>query len=198
MDYLGNRNLLNLAKTAFLASSKIPVDMVLKCYDWATQMAEEEQCIVSGFSSHLEKEVLHFLMKGSCPIILVLARQMYKQIPTKLQTLLDDNRLLIISVSKAIRQSKATAYARNKYICEMADSILFVGVTEKSSLYPLREMYKNKQSNISLEGIRPLYNGEILAEYEEVLGRSKKHFPEKPIVVTPAEMVEILKEHGLL
>ena len=78
MDYLGNRNLLNLAKTAFLASSKIPVDMVLKCYDWATQMAEEEQCIVSGFSSHLEKEVLHFLMKGSCPIILVLARQMYK------------------------------------------------------------------------------------------------------------------------
>ena len=27
---------------------------------------------------------------------------------------------------------------------------------------------------------------------------NKKHFPEKPIVVTPAEMVEILKEHGLL
>jgi hypothetical protein len=29
---------------------------------------------ISGFSSHLEKEVLHFLMKGRCPIILVLAR----------------------------------------------------------------------------------------------------------------------------
>ena len=27
---------------------------------------------------------------------------------------------------------------------------------------------------------------------------NKKHFPNKPIVVTPAEMVEILKEHGLL
>ena len=27
---------------------------------------------------------------------------------------------------------------------------------------------------------------------------NKKHFPDKPIVVTPAEMVEILKEHGLL
>ena len=27
---------------------------------------------------------------------------------------------------------------------------------------------------------------------------NKKHFPEKPIVVTPSEMVEILKEHGLL
>ena len=27
---------------------------------------------------------------------------------------------------------------------------------------------------------------------------NKKHFPDKPIVVTPAEMVEIMREHGLL
>ena len=27
---------------------------------------------------------------------------------------------------------------------------------------------------------------------------NKKHFPDKPIVVTPAEMVEILRERGLL
>ena len=27
---------------------------------------------------------------------------------------------------------------------------------------------------------------------------NKKHFPDKPIVVTPAEMVDILREHGLL
>lgn len=27
---------------------------------------------------------------------------------------------------------------------------------------------------------------------------NKKHFPDRPIVVTPAEMVEILREHGLL
>lgn len=144
MDYIGNKELLKLPKTAFLASSKIPVDLVLRCYDWATQMAQSEQCVVSGFSSHLEKEVLHFLMKGRCPIILVLAREMYKQIPSELQPLLDANRLLIISVSKAVRQSKATAYARNKYICEIADSILFVGVKESSSLYPLALEYNNK------------------------------------------------------
>ena len=33
MDCLGNRDLLNLPKTAFLASSTIPTDMVLRCYD---------------------------------------------------------------------------------------------------------------------------------------------------------------------
>lgn len=149
MDYLGNKELLKLPKTAFLASSKIPVDLVLSCYDWATQMAQSEQCVVSGFSSHLEKEVLHFLMKGRCPIILVLARQMCIQIPSELQSLLDANRLLIISVSKAVRQSKATAYARNKYICEIADKILFIGVTENSSLYSLKDMFKGKHINLT-------------------------------------------------
>lgn len=150
MDHLGNNELLKLPKTAFLASSKIPVDLVLRCYDWASQTAQSEQCVVSGFSSHLEKEVLHFLMKGRCPIILVLAREMYKQIPSELQPLLDAHRLLIISVSKAVRQSKATAYARNKYICEIAEKIILVGVTEKSSLYPLKGMFKNKHTNLTI------------------------------------------------
>ena len=144
MDYLGNEDLLKVPKVAFLASSTIPPNMVLKCYDWATQMANEGKCVVSGFSSHLEREVLHFLAKGKQPIILVLAREMYKQIPVELQPLLDANRLLIISVSKAVRQSKATARSRNKYICEMADKILFVGVTEKSSLYQLKEEFNEK------------------------------------------------------
>ena len=148
VDYLGNKDLLNIPKTAFLASSTIPPDMVLKCYDWATQIAKEDKCVVSGFSSHLEREVLHFLAKGKQPVILVLARQMYKQIPQELQTLLDSGRLLIISVSNATRQSKAIAHTRNKYICEIADQILFVGVSEKSSLYPFQINYINKQINI--------------------------------------------------
>ena len=144
MEYLGNKELLKVSKTAFLASSTIPPDMVLKCYDWATQMAKEGKCVVSGFCSHIEKEVLHFLAKGKQPIILIIARQMYKQIPPELHPLLDANRLLIISVSNATRQSKATAHARNKYICEIADQILFVGVNEKSSLYRLQEEFKEK------------------------------------------------------
>ena len=144
IQYLGNKELLKLPKTAFLASSTIPVDMVLKCYDWAVKMRDEGKCVISGFSSRLEKDVWDFLVKGKQPIILVLARAMYKTIPAELQPLLNSNRLLIISVSKAVRQSKATAHARNKYICEIADKILFVGVTDKSSLYPLRDIYKNK------------------------------------------------------
>ena len=144
MEYLGNKELLKLSPIAFLASSTIPPDKVLKCFDWAIKMADEGSCVISGFSSYLEREVLHFLSKGKQPIVLVLARQMYKQIPAELQQLLDENRLLIISVSNSPRQSKATAFERNKYICEIANQILFVGVTEKSSLYPLYKDYSQK------------------------------------------------------
>ena len=142
MEYLGNKELLKLKKTAFLASSTIPPDMVLKCYDWAT--AKHDGCVVSGFSSKLEQDVLHFLLKAKWPIILVLARCMYKVLPAELKEAMEEGRLLIISVSNATRQSKVTAYSRNKYICEIADDILFVGVGEKSSLYPLIELFKNK------------------------------------------------------
>lgn len=149
-EYLGNKYLLQLEKTAFLASSIISTETVLKVYDWATDMRNHGKCVISGFSSKLEQDVLHFLLKGSQPIILVLARKMYKVIPTDLQVALTQNRLLIISVSSSVRQSKATALARNKYICEMVDKILFVGITEQSNLYKLQEHFCNQQKLVTL------------------------------------------------
>ena len=144
LDYLGNRNLLKLPKTAFLASNTISSETVLRCYDWATEMRHQGWCVVSGFSSKLEKDVLHFLLKGNQPIIVVLARQMYKAVPMDLKEALEQNRLLIISTSKAVRQSRATALARNRYVCEMADEIMLVGAAEGNSLYALREKYNEK------------------------------------------------------
>jgi len=146
VEYLGNRELLQLRKTAFLASSTISSETVLQVYDWATEMRNRGECVVSGFSSKLEQDVLHFLLKGSQPIIVVLARRMYRNIPDGLKEPLAQNRLLIISVSNAVRQSKVTAMARNKYVCEMADNICFVGVTEQSSLYAYKNEYLNKLS----------------------------------------------------
>lgn len=144
IQYLGNKELLTLEKTAFLASSTISSETVLRCYDWATEMRGRGECVVSGFSSKLEQDVLHFLLKGKQPIIIVLARRMYKTVPEELRMPLAENRLLVISVCDAVRQSRATALARNRYVCEMAERILFVGVTEQSSLCALKIEYGNK------------------------------------------------------
>jgi hypothetical protein len=62
----------------------------------------------------------------------------------ELQPLMANGRLLIISTSSTPRQSKMTAYNRNKYICEVADEVLFVGANENSSLYPLKQEYGHK------------------------------------------------------
>ena len=149
MDYLGNKDLLNLPKTAFLASNTVSSETVLKCYDWATEMREQGRCVVSGFSSKLEKDVLHFLLKGNQPIIMVLARRMYKAIPEELKTALAQNRLLIISTSNAARQSRATALARNKYVCEMAEEIVLVGADTSDSLRSMKDSSCEKVREMS-------------------------------------------------
>jgi len=64
MDYVGNHKLLKLNKTAFLASSTIPPNMVLRCYDWAA--GKHEGRVISGFSSKLEKDVRHLNSDGRC------------------------------------------------------------------------------------------------------------------------------------
>lgn len=63
-EQLGNKELLQLNKTAFLCSRKIPASVVLKCYDWAIEQRDKGKCIISGFHSQLEKDVLHYLLKG--------------------------------------------------------------------------------------------------------------------------------------
>ena len=142
MEYLGNKELMNLPKTAFLASSTIAPDEVLRCYDWAT--GEHEGCVMSGFSSRLEHDVLHFLLKAKTPVIMVLARRMYREIPEELKVPLEQGRLLIISTTTSVRQSRTTALARNRYICELADRIMMVGVTDSSSLYGLQKEFGDK------------------------------------------------------
>ena len=103
LEYLGNEQLLHLPKTAFLASNTISSETVLRCYDWATEMCRQGRCVVSDFSSKLEKDVLHFLLKGNQPIIMVLARRMYREFPEELKKALEQNRLLIISTSNTAR-----------------------------------------------------------------------------------------------
>ena len=81
---------------------------------------------------------------GNKELLSCFGMEMYMQIPSELQPLLDSGRLLIISTSNSPRQSKATALSRNRYICEIADQILLVGVNEKSSLYDLSIEFQSK------------------------------------------------------
>ena len=123
VEYLGNRDLLGCHKWGFLASRMVPASEVLRCYDWASERAAAGDCVVSGFSSRLERDVLHFLLRGKGKVIVVLARRMYKVLPEEWQQPMTEGRMLIISTTTASRQSRQTALARNRYVEKLSDAM---------------------------------------------------------------------------
>lgn len=129
---LGNEMLLELEKTAFLCSRKIPASAVLKCYDWAVAQREAGNCVISGFHSQIEKDVLHYLLKGKQPIILALARGLKEKIEPELIKPLEEGRILFISsFDKTVKRvTEQTAEIRNKMMIELADKIT-VGYTSE-------------------------------------------------------------------
>ena len=134
INFLGNKALLDLPKIAFLSSRRIPPEQVLKCYDWATIQRNTGICVISGFHSALEKDVLRFLLKGRQPLIVVLARRLYSRIPEEWNTALDEGRLLILSTSLAIRSNESTTRQRNRYIADIADSVVLGSLSPGGSL----------------------------------------------------------------
>lgn len=112
IQYIGNIELLKLPKTAFLSSRKISPQSVMACYDWATQQRSAGRCVISGFHSQLEKDVLHFLLKGTQPVIMVLGRSLYKKLPEELIKPLEENRLLIICLSRLVTNSTSLSAQR--------------------------------------------------------------------------------------
>ena len=132
-DSLGNKELLHLAKTSFLCSRRCPAGVVLRSYDWARTMRDEGVCVLSGNHSQIEKDVFHYLLKGTQPIIVALARSLKKHLEPELQEALAKNRLLIITQFEShhkdggqasfTRVTQETANKRNEFMAELADEI---------------------------------------------------------------------------
>ena len=127
--YLGNKQLLNLHKIGFIASRHASTLDVIPTLDWAAEMSKRvDVAVVSGFQSPLEKDVLKFLLRGVCPIIIVLARGMYRKLPEPLQSPMDQQRILVISnePDTITRVSEITAHKRNEYVKSISDEMKII------------------------------------------------------------------------
>jgi predicted Rossmann fold nucleotide-binding protein DprA/Smf involved in DNA uptake len=125
----GNKDIVKFSKVAFLCSRNIPASVVLKCYDWAIDLRENGVRIISGFQSKIEKDVFHFLLQGTQPIIIAMARGLKKHRDPSLEKGIMQKRLLIVSpFSSEVHQiTSKTAEQRNRMMIEMADEIVFDG-----------------------------------------------------------------------
>ena len=150
MIYCGNISLLDQPKLGFLCSRCTKSNVILPCLDWAVSHAHGDAVVMSTFHSEMEDAVLDMLLPGTCSIILVLGRSLYKTVPEKLRPALDSGRLLIISISNQRRISRESAFAANEYICNNSDSITFGYLSQDSSLQTLFDdaAAKNKQVQV--------------------------------------------------
>ena len=134
-ESIGNKNILNLPKTSFLCSRNIPASVVLKCYDWAIAQREKGTCVISGFHSKIEKDVFHYLLSGTQPVIIALARGMKDKVEAEIKTAIDAGRLVLVTpFDKRVRRvTEETAETRNRLMVELADEIA-IGYTSKGGM----------------------------------------------------------------
>ena len=138
ISLLGNAALLKREKVGFLASRRVPPAAVMRCLDWATRMRDEGTCVMSGFQSPLEHEVLDILLKGSSPLVLVLARRIWdaRHVPAVFRKPLAEGSLLVVSpVPQGVRRVDARSAAlRNRYVIDHADRLFLDALNPEGSL----------------------------------------------------------------
>ena len=138
---LGDISLLDLPKVGFLSSRRVPPAAVMKCYDWATEMRDQGVCVMGGFQSPLERDVLTLLLQGTQPVIWVLARKLWtpRGVPNAYRASIDEGRLLIVSpVSQSIcRVSEDTARVRNRFVLSHCSRAVFAAVDPQGLLASL-------------------------------------------------------------
>ncbi len=103
-----------------------------------------ERCVYNSSddresSDELEKDVLHYLLKGNQPIIIVLARGLKERIEPELIKPLEEGRILIITPfdRNVKRVTEQTAEIRNKMMIELADKITVGYASEGGKLEAL-------------------------------------------------------------
>ena len=128
---IGNDALLKGEKTAFFCSEHFKPQAVFASYDWAERMRAEKRCVISGFQSRIESDVLEILLRGDSPIILVLAKSIYKRIPKEYRKPVENGSMLIVSIFPPgiLRTSRDQSYKRNLWIINHAEECVIGSLT---------------------------------------------------------------------
>lgn len=131
---MGNEAILQRDSIALYCSARCPGNLVIKSYDLAQKWRANNQSLISGFHSPIEREVLAIMLRSPTPVCMVLARGLPKRIRPEWRRALDEGRLLIISPFDVgvKRPTRQTATRRNQMVAQLAHS-LFVAYAAPGS-----------------------------------------------------------------
>jgi predicted Rossmann fold nucleotide-binding protein DprA/Smf involved in DNA uptake len=152
LDYIGNIELLNRPLVAVFSSAKCPASMILKAHDYAKQIRDCATGIISGFHAPTEKEVLEVLLKGTCPIVVVLGRKLENaRLPATWRSEIEKGRMLVISPFKEYQAyvNKAMAIKRNDLAARIAGRVVVIHTSEGGSLHGQIVQWTNDALEVS-------------------------------------------------
>jgi len=139
ITHAGNPAIATSEKTAFLCSRRYPAAAVLRIYDWAKAARHAGQCVISGFHSALEQDVLEILLRGEQPLVLAAARGLPKRYPAAVKRAMDAGRLLVACpFADSVRRITAhTSRTRNLFMLAIAARVVVGHAGADSSLAAL-------------------------------------------------------------
>jgi predicted Rossmann fold nucleotide-binding protein DprA/Smf involved in DNA uptake len=149
---IGNGELLRVPLLAIFSSAKCPARQILKVHDYAKEIRNGKMGVISGFHAPAEKEVLEVLLKGTCPLVVVLGRRLEgARIPAAWKAEIEKGRMSVISPFKEYQKyvTKEISLKRNDLAARIAGRVLIVHASDGGSLQGQVEKWKSEGIEIS-------------------------------------------------
>ena len=126
LTMVGDRQLLRGVQLALICSVSCPGSIVIKTFDTIRRIRDAGLVVAGGFHSPMERECLHFLLRGSQPVVLCPACGIDSfELGAEERRALDERRLSILSIFDHL-VTKATpelAFQRNDFVAALAGAV---------------------------------------------------------------------------
>ena len=124
---VGDASRLSTIELALLCSVSCPGSVIIKTFDAIRDVRDAGVVVVGGFHSPMERDCLHFLLRGSQNVVLSPAHGIEGlSVDSGEQAALNEGRLIAVSVFEAdvLRATPEAAVRRNQFVAATADILL--------------------------------------------------------------------------
>jgi len=128
---IGDRALLDLPQTAFLASRGDKNEATI-----LARWPKRPECVISGFLSPMERAMFDACLARDVPMVQVLARGLPARFPSRVRHAIDTGRLLVMTpFDETVRRfSAAHAAWCNQYVLHLATDVVIGRLTQDGML----------------------------------------------------------------
>ncbi|HEX8349003.1 MAG TPA: hypothetical protein VF598_03510 [Hymenobacter sp.] len=174
---LGNINLLQLVKTAFLCSRHYPPLIERAVYLWVLEQRHHGHCVLSGFNSQLEQSIFRYLLARHYPIVYALSRGIQSGLSLEYELELKAGHLLFVTPfePKVTSTTRDTADIRNLLVLDLADKLFIPYMSPGGTLERLFQdniMWHKPIITLDLpENQQLIKSGAAIYRPKDILGR---------------------------